>query len=220
MGLEYQLSYTWSKGMSDSIGYYGEGGQAGGQSAYMQNLYDRQSRVGPDLLRRQARLRRLVRLRAAVRPEEEVRLATGTGRSTAFSAAGRLGGIFTAHTGFPLTIKMSGDPSGTGARSFRANVIGTPNDPHQIGPGVLFLDPTPYSAPTARTFGNAGVGIVRGPGMSASISRCTSSSTLAKNGTFEFRAETFNLTNTPIFSSPASQTITSTALRTDPKLAG
>ena len=29
MGLEYQLSYTFSKGMSDSIGYYGEGGQAG-----------------------------------------------------------------------------------------------------------------------------------------------------------------------------------------------
>ena len=44
MGLEYQLSYTFSKGMSDSIGYYGEGGQAGGQSAYMQNLYDRRSR--------------------------------------------------------------------------------------------------------------------------------------------------------------------------------
>ena len=61
----------------------------------------------------------------------------------------QMGGIFTAHTGFPLTIKMSGDPSGTGARSFRANVIGTPNDPHQIGPGVLFLDPTAYAVPTA-----------------------------------------------------------------------
>ena len=76
-----------------------------------------------------------------------------------------MGGIFTAHTGFPLTIKDSQDRSGTIARSFRANVIGTPNDPHQIGPGVLFLDPTPYSVPAAGTFGNAGVGIVPGPGM-------------------------------------------------------
>ena len=66
----------------------------------------------------------------------------------------QMGGILTAHTGFPLTIKMSGDPSGTGARSFRANVTGKPNDPHLIGPGLLFLDPTPYSVPTARTFGN------------------------------------------------------------------
>jgi len=58
---------------------------------------------------------------------------------------------------------MSGDPSGTLARSFRANVVGTPNDPHQIGPGLLFLDPTPYAQPGARTFGNAGIGIVRDP---------------------------------------------------------
>ena len=47
MGLEYQLAYTWQNGMSDSIGYYGEGGQAGGQSAYMQNLYDRTAEWGP-----------------------------------------------------------------------------------------------------------------------------------------------------------------------------
>ena len=34
-GLEYQVAFTYSKGMSDSIGYYGQGGQAGSQSAYM-----------------------------------------------------------------------------------------------------------------------------------------------------------------------------------------
>ena len=42
---------------------------------------------------------------------------------------------------------MSGDPSGTGARSFRANVIGTPNDPHEIGPGASWLDLSAYAAP-------------------------------------------------------------------------
>jgi len=30
-GLEFQANYTFSKGMSDAIGYYGEGGQAGSQ---------------------------------------------------------------------------------------------------------------------------------------------------------------------------------------------
>ena len=102
----------------------------------------------------------------------------------------QLGGIYTAHTGFPLTIKMSGDPSGTGARSFRANVIGTPNDPHQIGPGALFLDPTAYAAPTAGTFGNAGVGIVRGPGMSqlGPVARA-SSSTSPRGSTSSFAAK-------------------------------
>jgi hypothetical protein len=121
----------------------------------------------------------------------------------------QLGGIYTAHGGFPLTIKMSGDPSGTGARSFRANVIGTPNDPHLIGPGVLFLDPTPYGTPPARTFGNAGIGIVRGPGMSRFDMSLGKKFHMSEQRWFELRAEAFNLTNTPIFLSPASQTITS-----------
>ena len=47
---------------ADSIGYYGEGGQAGGQSAYMQNLYDRVDEWGPDVLRHQAQLHGLLRV--------------------------------------------------------------------------------------------------------------------------------------------------------------
>jgi hypothetical protein len=121
----------------------------------------------------------------------------------------QLGGIFTAHTGFPLTIKMSGDPSGTGARSFRANVIGTPNDPHQIGPGALYLDPSAYSAPTAGTFGNAGIGIVNGPGMARMDLTLSKRFSITERKYVEIRGEAFNLANTPIFLSPASQTITS-----------
>jgi len=48
----------------------------------------------------------------------------------------QLGGVWTAHTGFPLTIKYASDTSGTGQRSYRVDVVGTPDDPHQIGPGV------------------------------------------------------------------------------------
>jgi len=46
-GLEFQTSYTFSKGMSDAIGYYGEGGQSASQSAYWQNLYDQRAEWGP-----------------------------------------------------------------------------------------------------------------------------------------------------------------------------
>jgi hypothetical protein len=208
MGLQYTLAYTWQKGMSDSIGYYGEGGQAGGQSAYMQNLYDRKAEWGPTYF-------------------DVTHNFTGSfvydtplGHGKKFGShwnpvldgilgGWQLGGIYTAHGGFPLTIKMSGDPSGTGARSFRANVIGTPNDPHLIGPGLLFLDPTPYATPPARTFGNAGIGIVRGPGMSRFDMSLGKKFHMSEQRWFELRAEAFNLTNTPIFLSPASQTITS-----------
>ncbi len=209
MGLQYNLAYTWQKGMSDSIGYYGEGGQAGGQSAYMQNLYDRKAEWGPtyfDVAHNfvgsfvyEAPFGRKKKFGSNWNPVVD-----------AILGGWQLGGIYTKHGGFPLTIKMSGDPSGTGARSFRANVNGAPNDPHNIGPGVLFLDPTPYSAPAARTFGNAGIGIVRGPGMSRFDLSLGKKFHMSESRWFEIRAEAFNLTNTPIFLSPASQTITST----------
>jgi hypothetical protein len=121
----------------------------------------------------------------------------------------QIGGVLTAHTGFPLTIKWSGDTSGTGQRSYRVNVIGTPHDPHNIGPGVLFLDPTAYAGPTAGTFGDAGVGIVPGPGMKRLDFSLHKQFHITEHKYFELRSETFNLFNTPIFASPASQTITS-----------
>ena len=208
MGLEYQFAFTYSHGISDSIGYYGQGGQAGSQSAYWQNLYNQSSERGPTYFDDKFNFV----------PSFVYELPFGRGKKIgsswnkgvdAFLGGWRLGGIYTAHTGFPLTIKMSGDPSGTGARSFRANVIGTPNNPHQIGPGALYLDPSAYSAPTAGTFGNAGVGIVRGPGLSRLDLSLGKEFHITEKKFFELRGEAYSLTNTPEFASPASQTITS-----------
>ena len=46
-GLQYSIAYTYSKCMSDAIGYYGAGGQSASQSPYWQNLYDKKSEWGP-----------------------------------------------------------------------------------------------------------------------------------------------------------------------------
>jgi hypothetical protein len=207
-GFSYSLAYTWQKGLSDSIGYYGEGGQAGGQSAYMQNLYDRKAEWGPTYFD------------VTHNFVGSFVYETPFGRNKKFGAnwnpvldgvlgGWQLGGIYTAHGGFPLTIKDSTDRSGTTARSFRANVNGKPNDPKKIGPGELFLDPTPYSVPATRTFGNVGIGTSRGPGMSRFDLSLGKKFSLSEAKWFEVRAEAFNLTNTPIFLSPASQAITS-----------
>ena len=42
-GLQYQVSYTFSKCMSDSTGYYGAWNNALSASAYWQNVYDQRS---------------------------------------------------------------------------------------------------------------------------------------------------------------------------------
>ncbi|MDE3165392.1 MAG: TonB-dependent receptor, partial [Acidobacteriota bacterium] len=207
-GLEYQVSYTWSKGMSDSIGYYGEGGQAGSQSAYMQNLYDRRSEWGPTYFDIQQNFTTSFVYELPFGAKKK--FGSRWNKAVDGVLGGwQVGGILSAHSGFPLTIKVSGDPSGTGARSFRANVVGTPNDPHNIGPGVSYLDVSAYSVPTARTFGNAGIGIVRGPGMKRLDFSLHKQFNITEQKYFELRGEAFNLFNTPIFNSPASQIITS-----------
>jgi hypothetical protein len=208
MGMEYQVSYAWSHARSDSIGYYGEGGQAGSQSPYMQNLYDRRDEWGPAYFDVKQNL--TISYVYDLPFGQGKKFGSHWNRAVDYALGGwQTGGVLTVHGGFPLTIKMSGDPSGTGARSFRANVIGTPNDRHLIGPGVLFLDPTAYAAPAAGTFGNAGIGVVRGPDMKRLDFSLHKQFHLTEKKYFELRTETFNLFNTPIFASPASQTITS-----------
>jgi hypothetical protein len=107
-----------------------------------------------------------------------------------------------------LTIKTT-DRSGTLARSARAQVIGTPNDSHIVGPGNHWLDVSAYAQPSNFTFGNSGPGVVRGPGATIFNLSLGKSFPVTEHKRFEIRGEAFNLANTPIFNSPISQTITS-----------
>ena len=88
-------------------------------------------------------------------------------------------------------------------------MTGTPHDPHIIGPNASWLDPSVYIQPPAGTFGTAGVGTSRGPGMIRFDASLGKKFPFSESRWLEFRAESFNLTNTPIYHSPASQAITS-----------
>jgi hypothetical protein len=205
IGLEYQLSYTWAHGMSDSIGYYSDGGQAGPQSAYMQNLYDRKDEWSPTYFD----------VKNSFVASYYYELPFGRGKKFGSAMAKPLdyalggwevGGSFTAHSGFPLTIKAT-DRSGTLARSARAQVVGTPHDSHIVGPGNHWLDQSAYVQPAAFTFGDAGPGVVRGPGaviLNVSLGKRFA---VTEHKWFELRGEAFNLANSPIFNSPISQTV-------------
>ena len=212
-GFEYQVAFTYQRGISDSIGYYGQGGQAGSQSAYWQNLYNQSAERGPTYFNDTL----------VFTPSFVYELPFGRGRMVGknwnkpldYVVGGwQLGGVYTAHTGFPLTIKGSGDPSGTGARSFRASVVGTPHDPHLIGPNVLYLDPSAYVQPAAGTFGNAGIGTDLGPGLNQLSLSLSKQFHITEKKYFVLRCDAYGVTNTPAFTSPASapvgsQTITS-----------
>jgi hypothetical protein len=207
VGIEYQISYTWAKAMSDSIGYYGDGGQSGSQSAYMQNLYDRRDEWSPQLA--DVKQNFVASYYYELPFGRSKKFGANWAKPLDYAIGGwQLGGTFTAHTGFPLTIKTT-DRSGTLARSARAQVIGTPHDSHIVGPGNHWLDVSAYAQPAAFTFGNAGPGVVRGPGATIFNLSLSKRFPVSEHKWFELRGEAFNLSNTPIFNSPVSQTITS-----------
>jgi hypothetical protein len=206
VGIEYQISYTWAHAMSDSIGYYGDQGQSGAQSAYMQNLYDRRSEWGPQLA--DAKHVFGASFYWELPFGKGKKFGSGWAAPVEYVLGGwQMGGSFSAHTGFPLTIKTT-DRSGTLARSARASVIGKPHDSHIVGPGNHWLDVSAYTQPAAFTFGNSGPGVERGPGAAIASLSLGKRFPVGEHRWFELRGEAFNLANTPVFNSPVSQTIT------------
>ncbi|MEK7408024.1 MAG: carboxypeptidase regulatory-like domain-containing protein [Acidobacteriota bacterium] len=199
-GLEYQLSYTWSKGMSDAIGYYGEGGQSASQSAYWQYLYDRKAEWGPTYFDA-AHILNFV---------YAYELPFGKGRTLGSDwhpvldgllGGWRMGGILTMHTGFPLTVQAT-DRSGTRSRGPRADRFGEGTGPMQVGPGATWLDKSAFKEPASGTLGNSGIGVVRGPDWKTFSLGLHKWFSLTERWKLEFRSEFDNLTNTPQFSSP------------------
>jgi hypothetical protein len=202
-GLEYQFVYTWSKGMADSRGYYGEGGgQASTLAGSPQNTYNRRAEWGPSYF-------------------DATHMFTFTGvydlpfgRGQAVGAhwnkvldqiAGnwRFSGVLSLRTGFPLTVTAL-DRSGTQSNAPRANLIADPKGNDGVGPNATWFNTAAFRQPVAGTFGSEGNGVVRGPGFRNLDLSLQKSFPISESKRFEFRAEAFNSTNTPLFNVPDS----------------
>jgi hypothetical protein len=200
-GLEYNVSYTWSHGRSDAIGYYGEGGQAGSQSAYWQYLYNRKAEWGPTYfdVRHQFVASYVYDL-----PFGRKKKFGSSLHPAANGILGnwQLGGILTLHTGFPLTIS-SPDRSGTNSRGARADLISNPTGAQQVGPNVVWFNTAAFAVPRTGTLGSEGPGVVFGPGLRRFDFSVQKKFPVTEAKYFEFRTEFYNLTNTPEFNSPS-----------------
>jgi hypothetical protein len=208
-GLQGQIAYTYSKCMTDSIGYFGSVGQAATASAYWQNLYDKRAEWGPcyyDVTHI---------LASSAIYELPIGRTRRWGKNLhpvlhAMIADWRVGAIVQLHGGFPLTI-LADDASGTNSRGPRANCLAPPHvfgrksavDPSNSQfIGFQWFDPASYGPAVPGTFGTCGVGTVRGPGLSTADLSIQKEFPLTELKRLEFRAEFFNATNTPILDSP------------------
>jgi hypothetical protein len=209
-GLQGQIAYTYSKCMTDSIGYFGSVGQAATASAYWQNLYDKRAEWGPcyyDVTHIFA---------SSASYELPIGEKWSWGKNLhpvvhAMIADWRVGAIVQLHGGFPLTI-LAPDASGTNSRGARANCLAPP---HVFGRkpaldpsngqfmGLQWFDPASYGPAVPGTFGTCGVGTVRGPGLSTADLSIQKEFPLSELKRLEFRAELFNVTNTTILDSPS-----------------
>jgi hypothetical protein len=204
-GLSGQVAYTWSKCMTDSIGFYGDGDQSAPASAYVQDLYDRKAEWGPCLNDVSQYVTSFI----------SYDLPFGRGRHfgnnwnrpvNALLGGWQVNGILTFHGGFPLTINSS-DNSGTNARAARANclspgiVYGEQDSPKG---GYQWFDPSAsiYAPAAAATFGSCGVGTIRGPGLKTADLSLSKKFQFSEHHNFEIRGEFINATNTPILNAP------------------
>jgi Carboxypeptidase regulatory-like domain len=202
-GLTTSASFTWSKCMTNSIGYYGQAGQADNASAYFQNIYNMKAEWG------ECGYDAKVNFVANAVYNLPIGRGQQFGRNMNKAADAIIGGwtaagILSVHSGFPITVNGT-DVSGTTARAARANCIapaqvyGDQNAPQG---GYQWFNPADFAQAAAGTFGNCGVSTLRGPGLTSFDFNVSKFFPITEHHRIEFRAEFINLTNTVILNSP------------------
>jgi hypothetical protein len=204
-GLQYQVAYTYSKCMTDSLGYYGSwGSQVSTNTAYWQNLYDSKSEWGPCFFD----------VKHMLTSYAVYELPVGKGKAVGNdwnpvvrNVVGNwsLSGILTLRGGFASTISGV-DTTGTGSRGPRGNCNG-PVNIFGIGTnsplgGFQYFDRSAFSQPAPGQFGTCGNGTLYGPGLRQLDLGIQKNFLLTERYRFEFRSEFINLTNTPAFNAP------------------
>jgi len=112
-----------------------------------------------------------------------------------------LAGIFVARSGGWLTVTDGTDVSLTGLGTDRPNVTGSPTVPN---PSISewFNNKDAFTQQAMGTFGNAGRGVVEGPGTWDLDSALWRTFSILERAKLTFRVEAFNTLNHPRFNAP------------------
>jgi len=204
-GLQFLASYTYGK----SLDYAGSSASGGGAVGGPQTYTDRKAGYGPsgfDIAQRFV-------------GNFVYQLPFGNNSANPFVkrviGGWEVDGIATIQTGLPFTVTLNQGVN-NGAPSWPNRVCsGTLSNP---GPS-LWYNPACFVAPPANTYGNSARGVLFGPGLTDFDISFVKNTTIKERFVLQFRADSFNLLNTPSFSvsgintsigSPTAGAITST----------
>lgn len=195
-GLEFTTAYTWSHTLSDNGGFYGP--SVGNQPTQMQDYGNRRAEWGSASM--DVRHNWISAYNYELPVGKGKRLAGGvSGVADAVLGGWATSGVFTFRSGLPLTIGETPDASNAGSLAPRPDAVRNANLPRgQRGPDNWF-DTTAFARQAANTFGNLGVGTVAAPGIYNVDFSILKRIMVSERKYFEFRAEAFNIFNTPLF---------------------
>jgi len=198
-GLEFLLSYTWSKALTDNLGYYGSTGVQA-QGAYSYNHYDRRkTNYGPAFFDARHNVTASAIYELPFRRDIQ-RRAGWNGVVDGILGGWNISGIVNWHTGFPITVSATDRSQQNPRGTARPNRIGNGRPANQTIDH--WLDETAFELPPLGSFGDAGVGIVRAPKYANLDVSLGKKFALAGGKYLDFRAEFFNFLNHPSFSPP------------------
>jgi outer membrane receptor protein involved in Fe transport len=111
-----------------------------------------------------------------------------------------IAGIFMARTGLPFTPTISSDNANTGIGGQRPDVVGDSS----VATRTVnqWFNPAAFAIPARFTYGDGGRNILRADGLVELDTTLKKSFPVTESRRLEFRAEAFNITNTPTFSAP------------------
>jgi hypothetical protein len=117
----------------------------------------------------------------------------------------QLNGIVSLYDGLPFTVNSANNTLniGSGTRADRLSEGSLPNDQRSV---QRWFDTAAFATPGLLKFGNAGRNILRGPGTEQVDCSLFKAFPFSADGRrrVEFRAEAFNVANTPQFNNPGS----------------
>jgi carboxypeptidase family protein/TonB-dependent receptor-like protein len=216
-GLQFQANYTWSKCLSNSLGYFGQFGDEEAlpgttsqtnSSFFFQNAYDPHGDYG----------RCISDVASAFNGYVTYELPFGHGKQFAGDASGPVNALIggwsiasnvTLHSGFAIN-PSAPDQSGTNSSgATRPNCVpgvskyGSGHLETIAGvTGFQFLNPAAVSLPAPGTFGNCGEGSFRGPSLTVADLDITKIFPITERMNVQFMTQFINITNTPIFGAP------------------
>jgi hypothetical protein len=198
--LTMQAVYTWSKSLDNKSAAAGIGNAAIGWNGFMDNHRPQLDYGRSDFDVGQRFVTNFIYALPVGRGQHY--MANANKAADALLGGWRVGGIYTAQLGFPMSVYGT-DPYGLNDVIFgsgnRANLTGSPVGPKTVNEWFNTANFT-QSAPAH--YGTSGRNIVRGPGINTWDLNLAKTFLFTERLRLEFRAEAFNFINHPQYAFP------------------